>query len=91
MKKVSKPILYHERLAIESGLKKGWSYQTIATDIDRSKNGIRMEVVNNGGPELYNAEEAEKRMMKVREEKKLTVSKTLIGKAKDFSIRERLI
>lgn len=85
-----KEITYQERLAIAILLKQGLSYNQIAIQMNRSKNGIRMEVVQNGGRESYDPDLANQRKDRVRKEKSLKVSETLIGKKKDFSIRERL-
>lgn len=85
-----KPINLVERISIELALSENKSFQEIADILGRSKNGIRMEVMNNGGKDYYQADAAERRKWRVKKEKAVTVSNSLIGKAKDFSIKERL-
>jgi IS30 family transposase len=50
---------YEERCQIEKHLKNGWSCGQIALILNRSKNGVVVEVRRSGGSETYNAVKAQ--------------------------------
>jgi len=81
---------YEERVTIEALLKEGYSYQKIATNINRGKSSVGEEVKRNGGKKKYRAKKAHRRAYLRQYRKKRGCNKVALSRFLTRFVEQKL-